>query len=102
MALHKYHVVRTATIEIGGVFEADTLAEAVEQADRELRAQGEISDNNTIQGILVDDEAEAQSSDPEPSPMPRMADEPERDSDEDDDIIVPDFVYDPDDFRDQR
>src|SRR4029077_6667204 len=39
-----YRVYLTATIEIGGEFEADSWDEAAEAARQELRAQGEISD----------------------------------------------------------
>jgi hypothetical protein len=55
VGLHNYNVILKANIEIGGVFNADTAAEAVELAKLELRS-GEISDIQTERAMLLDEE----------------------------------------------
>lgn len=53
---HTYDLLIKATIEIGGKWEADTAAEAIEMAKGELRDQGEISDIDVDRMVMLDEE----------------------------------------------
>lgn len=52
----KYDIRLRATIEIGGVYEAETVQEAKAIAESELRSQGEIGDIEIDRAIFLDDE----------------------------------------------
>lgn len=52
--LHVYDIRLKAVIEIGGAYEADTAAQAIEQAKLELRAHGEIVDVQVERQLLDD------------------------------------------------
>ena len=53
---HTYDLLIKAIIEIGGKWEADTGAEAIEMAKGELRDQGEISDIDVDRMVMLDEE----------------------------------------------
>lgn len=52
--LHVYDIRLKAVIEIGGAYEADTAAQAIEQAKLELRTHGEIVDVQVERQLLDD------------------------------------------------
>lgn len=52
---YKYDIQLRATVSIGGVFEANTAAEAIEAARRELRSSGHIDNVETERAIMLDD-----------------------------------------------
>lgn len=58
----RYDIQITAQIAIGGVYEADTMQEALATARMELRAGGEIGDISVERSIFLDE--------PEPEPVP--------------------------------
>ena len=63
----KYDIQLHAVISIGGEFEANSAAEAIETATRQLKAQGEISNVEVERAIYIDDEEPAM---PEPPDWP--------------------------------
>ena len=62
MATKKYDIQITAQISIGGVYEANTMQEAIETARMELRQQGGITDISVERSVFLDD--------PETEPVP--------------------------------
>ena len=64
----KYDIVLKATIEIGGVFEANSAEEARAAAQSELRVNGEISDLTIERCIYLDE--------PDPTDLPIEAYDP--------------------------
>ena len=53
---HEYDILITATIEIGGRYQAETLEEAIETAKLELRSQGQLSDLSVSRAIMLDED----------------------------------------------
>lgn len=69
MAQRKYDILLRAEIEIGGVYEADSAALAIETATRELRTGGDVSNLSVERAIFLDeDDADA----PEPVFPPEL------------------------------
>lgn len=64
----KYDIILKATIEIGGVFEADDAQQALAAAQSELRSQGQIGDIVAERCIYLDE--------PDPDDLPAEAYDP--------------------------
>jgi len=67
--MKKYDIRLSATIEIGGVFEANSAEEARAAAEMELRPRGEIANLIVERAIYLDDEdPPSEAYDPQPGP----------------------------------
>jgi len=67
--MRRYDIRLSATIEIGGVFEANSAEEARAAAEMELRPRGEISGLIVERAIYLDDEdPPSEAYDPQPGP----------------------------------